>query len=83
VPPSLVGLYFNCLAGDHIVARCTSPSCCLFCLSTKHRARNCKHHRPPRRLSSDRVRERTHPRQLCPGRQGVDNGSGVRVLLAR
>jgi hypothetical protein len=34
VPPSLVGLCFNCLAGDHIATRCTFPSRCLLCLST-------------------------------------------------
>jgi hypothetical protein len=69
VPPSLVGLCFNCLAGDHIAARCTSPSHCLFCLSTKHRARNCKHRRLPHHISSDSERACAHP---C----GYDNCSG-------
>jgi hypothetical protein len=37
-----------------------TTSHCLFCLSTKHQARNCKRRRPPRCLSSDHVQERTH-----------------------
>jgi hypothetical protein len=40
--------------------------------------RGCKHRRPPRRLSSDVVRKRTHLRQLRPDRHGVDNGGGGR-----
>lgn len=47
VPPTLVGLYFNCLAGDHITVVCRLPSRCLHCKSTGHRAQDCKRSRSP------------------------------------
>jgi len=82
VRPSLVGLCFNCLAGDHIAARCTFPSRCLFYLSTEHRARSYKHDRPPQRPSLDRVREpprRGLRRRAAGGKHGCA-GSHLRRL---
>jgi hypothetical protein len=85
VPPSLIALCFNCLAGDHIATRCTFSSRCLLCLSTRHQARNWKHGRPPWRLPSDRMQgplrcshAASQPRQPRRGRHGVhDNNSSV------
>jgi hypothetical protein len=90
VPSSLIGRCFNCLADDHVAARCTFLSCCLFCLSTRHRARNCKHgRRPPRHLPSDQVggspgrgRPRSLPHQPpCNGsdHQGADRAPEPQV----
>ncbi|CAD6254708.1 unnamed protein product [Miscanthus lutarioriparius] len=77
VLPSLVGLYFSCLAGDHIVARCTFPSRCLFYLSMMHRARNCKHGRSPQCLSSNRVREPPRHGQRRAARGNLGFGGGA------
>ena len=38
VPPNFVGLYFNCLAGDHVKTACTFLSRCLNCRREGHRA---------------------------------------------
>jgi len=42
VPADLVGRCFNCLAFDHIAARCPNPSHCLRCEEVGHSIRNCK-----------------------------------------
>jgi hypothetical protein len=62
VPPSLVGLCFNCLAKDHVAARCAFPPRCLLCLSMAHRARNCMHDRS---RSSDELRAPTKRGPRC------------------
>ncbi|KAG2559162.1 hypothetical protein PVAP13_8NG313968 [Panicum virgatum] len=52
VPADLVGRCFNCLAFDHVAARCSRPSRCLRCEETGHVAKNCKrprHFGPPLR----------------------------------
>jgi hypothetical protein len=52
VPPSLVGLCFNCLGGGHVAAVCRLPSRCLHCRCAGHRARDCKRGRSPVRGAS-------------------------------
>jgi len=47
VPADLVGRCFNCLAFDHVTARCSRPSRCLRCEETGHVAKNCKRPRCP------------------------------------
>jgi len=47
VPADLVGRCFNCLAFDHVAARCSRPSRCLRCEETGHVAKNCKRPRYP------------------------------------
>ncbi|CAD6234865.1 unnamed protein product [Miscanthus lutarioriparius] len=41
VPSNLVGLCFNCLAGDHVHADCTFPAKCYNCRDVGHQARDC------------------------------------------
>jgi hypothetical protein len=92
VPPSLVGLCFNCLAGGHVATRCTFPSRCLLCLSTKHRARNCNNDCSSRRLSLEQPRsgpqrraagDNLGPRRRCRGRAGDDVNNGANGQVAR
>ncbi|KAG2632020.1 hypothetical protein PVAP13_2NG150358 [Panicum virgatum] len=59
VPADLVGRCFNCLAFDHVAARCPNPSRCLRCEEVGHSARNCKRARrdaPPARGRGQPVR---------------------------
>lgn len=51
VPPTLVGLYFNCLAGDHVTVACCFLPRYLHYRCTGHRARDCKRGRSPTRTT--------------------------------
>jgi hypothetical protein len=60
VPPQLVGLCFNCLAHDHVIANCCFPSRCLHYRGTTHRARAYKRMRSPSSSTSLGVEVRGH-----------------------
>lgn len=60
VPSNLVGLCFNCLAGDHVHADCTFPAKCYNCRDVGHQARDCPH--PPVTGRWEGKRGRSPPR---------------------
>ncbi|CAD6234888.1 unnamed protein product [Miscanthus lutarioriparius] len=60
VPSNLVGLCFNCLAGDHVHADCTFPAKCYNFRDVGHQARACPH--PPVAGRWEGKRGRSPPR---------------------
>lgn len=78
VPTDLMGRCFNCLATDHVAARCTQPSRCLRCEQVGHEAKNCKRPRFPGPL-----RGRGRPTQRFVPGSDVAAAANTRLLLLR
>nr|AWA45122.1 UPI0001A88450 related cluster [Saccharum spontaneum] len=61
IPPTLVGLCFNCLTGDHVTAVCRLPSRCLLCRGMAHQARDYKCGRSPTRAATPNIPSSSAP----------------------